>query len=352
MSNVDTSTSTRSRSEVETRSWRDRVFDTIMTDREVYEVFHYPPELFNLLVDVIPLLNRSKIDVLLFFRGAGVPGSLVKDLHDRLSQDRQSVRKYEITRTVLERLNSRGDAAIRERREIVRRVVQFENFEICWPDDQLKARGLVASVRDVVNRRDSFTRMNREREYERRLRRSVIEKEDEKKRNRIMKIAAAKKRLYDLFHSSDTPQSRGTQLEDAINHLFAAYDILIQESFRIVRPDASVEQIDGAIEFDGNTYLVEMKWHHKKVGKPLISQHLVRIMNRADARGMFISASGYTSDAIAVCREFLQHRTIVLVHLEEVVFLLDRQGELSEFLRSKVRAAQVQKEPYLRWDGR
>ena len=28
--------------------------------------FHYPPELFNLLVDTIPLLSRSKKDVLLF----------------------------------------------------------------------------------------------------------------------------------------------------------------------------------------------------------------------------------------------------------------------------------------------
>ena len=34
--------------------------------------FPYPPDLFNLLVDTIPLLNRSKKDVLLFFRGAGV----------------------------------------------------------------------------------------------------------------------------------------------------------------------------------------------------------------------------------------------------------------------------------------
>lgn len=29
--------------------------------------FHYPPELFNLLVDTVPVLNRSKKDVLLFF---------------------------------------------------------------------------------------------------------------------------------------------------------------------------------------------------------------------------------------------------------------------------------------------
>ena len=43
-------------------------------------IYHYPPELFQLLIDTIPLLSRSKKDVLIFFRGAGVPHSLVEDL--------------------------------------------------------------------------------------------------------------------------------------------------------------------------------------------------------------------------------------------------------------------------------
>lgn len=43
-----------------------------MTNRPADITFHYPPELCNLLVDVVPLLNRSKPDVLMFFRGAGV----------------------------------------------------------------------------------------------------------------------------------------------------------------------------------------------------------------------------------------------------------------------------------------
>jgi len=31
------------------------------------EAFHYPPEILSLLVDTIPLLCRSKKDVVLFF---------------------------------------------------------------------------------------------------------------------------------------------------------------------------------------------------------------------------------------------------------------------------------------------
>ena len=222
-----------------------------MTDSSSYEAFHYPPELFSLLVDTIPLLNRSKRDVLLFFRGAGVPPILFEDVSLRLGDNPQDVRKYEIARTILERLNAQGDSALRQRREIIRRVVQFESFDTCWPDDQLRAKGLVASVRDVVNQRDSFTRMNQEREHERRLRREAAQKELQEKEEKNAKIESAKDKLFRLFGSNDTPQSRGIDLEDALNSVFDAYDILIQDSFRLVGTsgEGTVEQIDGVIEF-------------------------------------------------------------------------------------------------------
>ncbi|MCX7365200.1 MAG: hypothetical protein NTV97_25680, partial [Alphaproteobacteria bacterium] len=119
--------------------------------------YHFPPELFGLLVDTIPLLNRSKRDVITFFRGAGAPSDITDGLTARLKEDRNSVNKYEMVRVVLDRLNSRGEATLRERREVVRRVVEFTNFDVCWPTDQLSARGLVASIREVVNQKDAFT---------------------------------------------------------------------------------------------------------------------------------------------------------------------------------------------------
>ncbi len=41
------------------------------------EVYHYSPELLQLLVDTIEVLCRSKRDVILFFRGAGVHGQVI-----------------------------------------------------------------------------------------------------------------------------------------------------------------------------------------------------------------------------------------------------------------------------------
>lgn len=62
---------------------------------------------------------------------------------------------------MLTTVNSRGDSGLRPYREILKRVVEFE---ICWENDQYKAKGLVASIREAVDKEDSFTRMKQERD--------------------------------------------------------------------------------------------------------------------------------------------------------------------------------------------
>lgn len=319
-----------------------------MTTSSADITFHYPPELFNLLVDVIPLLNRSKNDVLLFFRGAGVPDSMTSDLYARLRVARDEINKYEIVRTVLERLNAKGESALRERREVLRRVVDFSNFDTCWPSDQLKAKGLVASIRGVVNEKDAFTRMNAAREEERQARLAEAQRATAEKRERATRIEAAKNEFYALFGAATTAQDRGKKLETALNNLFEAYGVLVRKAFHLVGEagEGIVEQIDGVIELGGVLYFVEMKWYHDPVGKAQISEHLVRLMSRAEVRGIFISASDYTEPAIHTVREFLQHKVLILSTLQEIVHLIERQDDLAAFLAKKIQAAQINKNPY------
>lgn len=319
---------------------------TISTDI----TFHFPPELFSLLVDAIPLLNRSKRDVLTFFRGAGVPEKMTSDFVAQLRDDPEAVKKHEIVRTVLERLNAKGESALRERREVLRRVVDFSNYDSCWPDDQLKAKGLVASIREVVNQKDAFTRMNKAREEERQARLSEGQRVAKEKRERSAKIEAAKQELFALFGSALSPQERGRKLETALNNLFHAYGVLVHKAFHLVGESGEgvIEQIDGVIEINGHLYFVEMKWYREPVGKPEISEHLVRLMSRSEVRGIFISASEYTEPAIHTVREFLQQKVLVLATLQEIIRLLEFQDDLAEFFTKKVQAAQIHKNPYYR----
>ncbi|WP_330948763.1 hypothetical protein [Virgibacillus sp. MG-45] len=155
-------------------------------------VFHYPPELINLLVDTIPLICRSKDDVILFFKGSGVPSKYTRDLENKVDLNRKGISKYEIARTVLTRINEAGEKSLRTRREILKRVVEFESFSSCWQDDQLKARGLVSEIQKVVNAKDSFTRMNLEREKEAernriKYQKKIAEEQSLRKRKELIK---------------------------------------------------------------------------------------------------------------------------------------------------------------------
>lgn len=159
-----------------------------------YGTYHYPPDLFSLLSNVIPLLCRSKQDVFIFLKGCGVPDRYMKEMFENFQLDRNSVNKYQITKHALEAVNRGGDRDLAIRREIIKRVVEFEDFSTCWPDDQPKAKGYVSDIRHVLNVKDSFTRIKLEKEREL----------DEHRRKEEARIAIVRKRRGDLAKVKDT----------------------------------------------------------------------------------------------------------------------------------------------------
>lgn len=90
-----------------------------------------------------------------------------------------------------------------------------------------------------------------------------------------------------------------------------------------------------------------MKWLKDPVGIAEFSPHLVRLFGRANASGIFISASKFTEPVIKACSDALNQRTIFLCTLEEIVMLLQREGDLVAFLRRKSQAAIIDKQPFL-----
>jgi len=313
------------------------------------EQFHYPPEVFNLLVDTIPLVCRSKQDVVLFFQGAGVAPEDVAEVAHIVVTNRNAINKFDIVRNVLTKVNARGDSGLRPRREIIKRITEFDNFDTCWDSDRLKAKGLVAELSKTVNIKDSFTRMKQERDAEREqaLARQHAERVAAAKKR--AKIEDASRRLFALFGMDNKPQERGKLLEAVLNDLFKVYDIHVREDFRRKSPDTGtvLEQIDGVIELDGAIHLVEMKWLSGPVGIGEFSPHLSRLFMRANAHGIFIATNGYTESVLTECKNALNLKTIFLCSLQEFVMLLQRQGDLVALLKKKSQAAIIDKNPYL-----
>ncbi len=304
------------------------------------EAFHFPPHLFDLLVDTLGRLSKGKKGVVHFLRGAGVDEADLTEV-DRIVQTApDTINKFEIARRVLTKINARGDSGLGPRREIIKRVVEFEDFSSCWPGDQLEARGLVAAVREAVNKKDAFTRMQRERDSEREVTMAKQRADQAEAAARRARIEQIDNRLSALFAMDDRPHERGKLLEGVLNDLFRVFEISVREDFRRKDPDSAVvvEQIDGVIELDGALHLVEMKWLSTPVGTKEFLPHLSRLFLRANAHGIFISSSGFTEPVVKECTNALAMKTMVLCSLQEIVMLLQRRDDLIAFLKRKSRS--------------
>lgn len=119
----------------------------------------------------------------------------------------------------------------------------------------------------MVNVKDTFTRIAKEHESERKARIAQKQAEIEKISKKKEDVARVKGELFSLF-SEKNRQKRGKALEKVLNSLFQVYKILIREAFTLTGDDGEgvVEQIDGVIEIDGHLYFIEMKWWEKPIG--------------------------------------------------------------------------------------
>jgi len=298
--------------------------------------FHYPPELLQLLIDAIPRLCPRKMDLMLFFQGAGIGDDILRDHWQVVRANPKSVNKFAITRSVLKRLNERGEGALRERREVLRRVVEFEDFSTCWENDRAAAKGYVADICKVVEVKDSFTRMRQEKDRERQAHIEQREAQAAELRQKKAAREAVRQRLYGLFRDDLDPQQRGRDFEAVLNELFQLDGILLRESFRRQgQHGETLEQIDGAVEIAGHLYLVEAKWHKEPIGVQNVQVLISRLFLRPGARGIFISANGFSPPAINAQRDAASQKVLLLCNLFEIVQAIEREGSIGRFFKEK-----------------
>lgn len=164
---------------------------------------------------------------------------------------------------------------------------------------------------------------------------------------RKTKLKAVSDDLYTIFSMPDDGTiDRGHKLAGIINRLFDEYNIPVVDSFDVINQNVleSTEQIEGSIKFCDYVFLVEVKWQKKHLNTQEVSQLLVRLFNSGYQGGIFITNSEFTLSAILDCEKATMHKPIVLCEMEELVLLLESNGNLREFLQAKINAAIFDKE--------
>jgi restriction system protein len=146
----------------------------------------------------------------------------------------------------------------------------------------------------------------------------------------------ARRELYRLFSGDLDPHQRGRDFEEVLNRLFQLDGILIREAFgRKGQEGKTVEQIDGAVEIAGHLYLVEAKWHKGPIDVQDVHVLLSRLFLRPGARGIFVSANGYTQPAFEIQRQAASQRVLLLCDLAEIVQVLEREESIGRFFKDK-----------------
>lgn len=138
-----------------------------------------------------------------------------------------------------------------------------------------------------------------------------------------------------LIQGNVTCQERGYALESILQELAKLAQLEVTEPFRI-----NGEQIDGAIKFEGEHYIIEAKWQDKAATNEPVYQFAGKVEGKLYGRGIFISVNGFSEEVV---RSLVVGKAIKTIFVDGADIMLVLEGFLSfsELLDKKVKAAQT-----------
>jgi hypothetical protein len=135
---------------------------------------------------------------------------------------------------------------------------------------------------------------------------------------------------YIAMHSSADPHKRGTDFEVLLTDLFHLFDMEPRLSYNLAH-----EQIDGALSFDTDDYIVEARWRQQPTGREHLDVFKSKVERKGrNALGIFVSVNAFTSDALA---QYGSSSPFVVFTGDDLFMVFDGRIRLDDLLRAKKR---------------
>jgi hypothetical protein len=239
---------------------------------------------------------------------AGVNAKLTSKLFESRHEDGKKLSKRELMDLLYKNLR---DAEFNRRLEVSRNFVRFlvehKNFVPQSENHRIDiAETAALKLREIIERQKEQS------EYNHQIRKKAKESKTVDYHNELL-------RVRDLFIDAEklTGQQRGYAFEKVFTELMKISGIPVEEPFRIIG-----EQIDGAIKYGGHFYLIELKWTKAKAAHLEISSLYMKVEGKMEARGIFISMNGYSSEIIQSLPKGKKLTTLLLdgMHFSNVIF--------------------------------
>jgi hypothetical protein len=237
---------------------------------------------------------------------------------------------------VFARLAARPDGGLGQFRAMLKSLLEWSHF------DSYYFESLQKLDRAMADRNLTHLRQLQE------IRDAKIQKEREHRASAAASLQRTDSTLPQLLseflelHSGRiSPQQRGYALQDILLGLARLAQLEVTEPFTVVG-----EQIDGALKFEGEHYLLEAKWQDKAASNEPVYQFAGKIDGKMYGRGMFVSVNGY-SEAVVVSLVKGKAINTILADGEDLVLVLEEHISFRQMIDTKVKAAQTRGEIYV-----
>ena len=293
----------------------------------------FPADIKGCMKDCMLALFWPRQHIMNFFKDHGCTGA---DLRHVVDFKDKSLSRAKIVDAVFSRLSSRADNGVGPFKAMEHALINWAYFDPFWFDttkklDRKEADRKIAHLRKVQEARNEKSRGYVKRRQQ-----------DEAEKQRPTKTLIALREKFIRLHSGETtPQRRGYDLQDILLELAKLAGLETTEPFMV-----RSEQIDGAVKYDGEHYLVEAKWQDAAASNEPLYQLAGKVDGKMYGRGIFISVNGYSTHVVTDLT-FGKALHIILVDGEDLILVLESHIGFVEMIDLKVKAAQTKGNIYI-----
>jgi len=252
---------------------------------------------------------------------SGVPAPV----YERYSE----LSKFKIARSVLAELDAQGENGRTVQRRLVVELAAMRE-PMAGAEDLESGRAALVRLRKVALADRIVVDAERDRIEERRRRKQLA---DEAREANARRMTELRDRFRALSVAVGDPQKRGYDFEALLRDLFTAHEIPFRSSYR-----TTTGQIDGAIKYDGFSYLLEARWRRE----PASANDLFALAGKVEpnlhaTRGLFVSMVGYRPEVVEQIVRVTNR--LILVDGQDLALVFDGQLSLTDALDIKIAKA-------------
>lgn len=266
-----------------------------------------------------------KDDIVKFFKDNGCTTSDLKILGNH-----KDLHRHQIVDEMFAHLSAKNDSGLGQFRAMLQALINWTYFD---PYYFTKLRKL--NKHDAESAISHLKQLQEIRDHKIQEERKARAAKESAFKNPKQTIEELKARYIFLTQDKEKPQKRGYELEKILQELAKVSNLEVTEPFKV-----NGEQIDGAIKYEGEHYLLEAKWQDKASANEPVYQFVGKIEGKFYGRGVFVSVNGFSNDVITSLVHGKAIKTI-FVDGEDLLMVLEKRLSLTEMLDKKVKAAQT-----------